>query len=1302
MESGNLAHQPNTGKGKLVSAEIYDLPLLPYEHDLIASLGLSEKEYREFAAEVRTRLREADFKGEPVAGPATPFLIQIAIGLVLTGIGMLLAPKPKQQEQDRQRAVQTDSQTGRTRFNNTVGFEGAPQLARLGSRIPIPFGLFVPETAIGEDVFNQSGGIIVDPLLVWSRMTSHGKFQTLKFLTVIGTSKISTPPTLPALMFGGQSLANFYKTNYWVGWSSENDENKIQLKDTLYGEAVQGLTGSPDDQIFICPTLDTQTGAGFSQAFTPANTTSFGVYQPIPNGGNWRLNWNIPPFGDALEDEQENTARNERKKIAGSGADTRQDGMKGTGRAYSTKCGVVGINSSRPSLPTEVQANMGDILHYQVQGGQFDFDNTGIGDNSGVAIGDLNSRIDSLREEVDDMLQIGVVLAMNKTLLKVVQRPSEVWNNEAPTLDYQLEVIGFTGSNRVVGIIGSQNVSRWILSEGGDRQPDESFRGTGWYSLAKMDIGQVKNTRPVEVTEIGIKAQVYSQLNGLANFNTIPSPSTLVEYDEDNVTVNLGTISKFARRTAFFVLGVRDPNNIQGVDTDGGETSYDDGYLEGYDIIDNCTFAVTGNKPVDQYCWIRIRHPSRVALEYRLIPKPATTILQFTDVQPPQIYVLRGGGPMTTFQVSGNAYGPFQLDFAADRIPLDQLFDLPELSAGLQKVPAVLDCSDVLFTLYRDTPATGGGSYQAWLEALDNGQWNLKPTTGNSNKNVYGERRTTQITATRMGETDDEDFEGPSSLPIEISGVVIDAGGEERLASHGTAKAWQAGFALVGDSQSEGLREGDRFEATLNVTNTWHGQWFGITGDVTQTFAIDSDGNCRVISPSYEREREFEDNAAIKEISPYQELSNSCDSSPEFSIAYVNESLGCNPEPNWYGMSVVGYKIRSLNQTAAFNQAQVWLPNGIDVPRLGPASAYPDSATEGPSNNFADLAHYLLTATGPGVAAAGRSISPELVDTASFENTAKFLANYWFRFDGAISDSVNLRDYFTAISPLFLCNFVILNGQFAIKPALPVDSSGKLIEGAITPQAMFNDGTIVAGSFKLTFLTQQERQDFRANMLYRLSQENTLPETKSILVQWKWDQNDDTDLSNNITTVNQEDFDMSSFCTRRSHAFAAARYMLSIRRRVDHIIEFKTTPEGAKVAPGDFIRVQTTSSPYEQSRNGVVLADGTIHSPSPMPDGTYRSFVYQGGEEDQVQEVQLEVKDGKAVDPTVYGSLFNSPSVARRFGFYQIESIGIEEDGCVMITASHHPVFADFSSKIVYDVLHPEEFRVVEEGGSTY
>ena len=94
-------------------------------------------------------------------------------------------------------------------------------------------------------------------------------------------------------------------------------------------------------------------------------------------------------------------------------------------------------------------------------------------------------------------------------------------------------------------------------------------------------------------------------------------------------------------------------------------------------------------------------------------------------------------------------------------------------------------------------------------------------------------------------------------------------------------------------------------------------------------------------------------------------------------------------------------------------------------------------------------------------------------------------------------------------------------------------------------------------------------------MVYRRSKPNTLVEPRSILVQWDWDENNDNDLSNNVTTVNQEDFDISSFCTRRSHAFAAARYLLSLRSTVDHVVEFKTNPTGLNLSPGDFIRIDS-------------------------------------------------------------------------------------------------------------------------------
>ena len=123
-------------------------------------------------------------------------------------------------------------------------------------------------------------------------------------------------------------------------------------------------------------------------------------------------------------------------------------------------------------------------------------------------------------------------------------------------------------------------------------------------------------------------------------------------------------------------------------------------------------------------------------------------------------------------------------------------------------------------------------------------------------------------------------------------------------------------------------------------------------------------------------------------------------------------------------------------------------------------------------------------------------------------------------------------------------------------------------------------------------------------------------------------------------------------------------------------------------------------APYENFQNGVVRSDGKVVSATPVEDGIHSVYVFRAGSEDVVLE-DVEFLNNRVTDETLFGSLFNVPNVSRRLGVYAVESIGIEEDGLVKITGSHHPVFEDLSSKIVYDVLHPsEQFRIVEEGAT--
>jgi hypothetical protein len=227
---------------------------------------------------------------------------------------------------------------------------------------------------------------------------------------------------------------------------------------------------------------------------------------------------------------------------------------------------------------------------------------------------------------------------------------------------------------------------------------------------------------------------------------------------------------------------------------------------------------------------------------------------------------------------------------------------------------------------------------------------------------------------------------------------------------------------------------------------------------------------------------------------------------------------------------------------------------------------------------------------------------------------------------------------------------------------------------------------MIDGSFSLDYLDQSEREDFRAVMKYRRCEKNSLTTEESLLVRWN---------TEGSAPPKQEVFDMSNYCTRRSHAFAAARYLLSIRKRVDHIVRFQTTPNGLDLAPGDYIRIETAVAPYNSLYNGVVQEDGSIVTPIALDNGSYAAYIYRQGSSEVVEET-INVTNNIVSDATLANALINIPSIARRFGVYVVEELSLDEDGLVNITASHFPVFSDQTSKIVNDVLATSNFALIE------
>ncbi len=263
MADGNLVRQSGTEKGAVVyGPSVYDVPLLPYEKELIRTIGITEEEYRRFAAEVRRKglVRPAEYEHIPdvVNGdPLTAALISIAVSLVLTGVSYLLTPKPKAPEASKRTQLDLGSTTAANRFTPSRGFDTLNELADYCSPLPIIFGFY--------DEDKRIGGMLVTPKLVWSRMFSHGTQQSAKLMYVVGeTGHVDgvgpdgiIEPDLEGIFLGNNALDALYEDFFAFYWkrnspiqidgltASASGFNRLRFVNLFYGTSGAPSKGDP-------------------------------------------------------------------------------------------------------------------------------------------------------------------------------------------------------------------------------------------------------------------------------------------------------------------------------------------------------------------------------------------------------------------------------------------------------------------------------------------------------------------------------------------------------------------------------------------------------------------------------------------------------------------------------------------------------------------------------------------------------------------------------------------------------------------------------------------------------------------------------------------------------------------------------------------------------------------------------------------------------------------------------------------------------------------------------------------------
>jgi hypothetical protein len=268
-------------------------------------------------------------------------------------------------------------------------------------------------------------------------------------------------------------------------------------------------------------------------------------------------------------------------------------------------------------------------------------------------------------------------------------------------------------------------------------------------------------------------------------------------------------------------------------------------------------------------------------------------------------------------------------------------------------------------------------------------------------------------------------------------------------------------------------------------------------------------------------------------------------------------------------------------------QIRCFVRNGVEVDHVLGGS--------GSSSSFPDLALYLLKNAS--------KVSAQLIDLASLQNAELFNTKYQLYFNGVLANSVNLRDYLTRVAPFFLLRFVQIDGRFALKPVLPLDSESNILTTEVTPVAVFDDRNIVAGSFQKDYIDIRQRKPFCALMSWRTQAESVYGTPKTSEVRYAG------------TAVDGpfEQYDMEEFCTTENHATLVGRYILASRKLTTHTVSFQTTELVGSLVPTDVIQVtwdyatsmsanETSAIMYQvdavsEGSNGVFRIDAT-HFPT--------------------------------------------------------------------------------------------------------
>lgn len=1199
--------------------------LLPYEHQLIKELGVSEAEYLDFAQ------AQFDHTRLPADKLATPQNWE-AVAIVMTIIGVLfqvgaalLAPKPELPSQQNQRRRRDQA------FAPRFGFNSAQELAKYGDPVNLVY------CNVNQ---NATGGVRVATSLVWSAVQSFGSSQFMQMMAVIGASNISPDGiALERTAFGQMPIRQFGAQRYWL-YLRQNGILRFSDLRSGSGKDPSRSSEPSDSYVYRSSLVGERRTDGFSQAFSPSTLTKCGVFAPIPInvryydrdekgrskdaelgieifesdlGSYWPLNRldntrALVPLGHRFRMRFKSLVSSGATDVRQGASELRRTLVSNIDVASTYKLGSVHLRVVGPVDDLDLDNDAIVVTFECVQPGlcpEEDYGTANFKRNEAEAQDEI-VRLDAEIAELNRLLTTSLPVLkqgvgadaqnrlnqINQLIDQIEDFRDRQWQQseiDAIVSDDGPYEFDYRAKEFARKLDAQYDLRTDLSNQIVDRQEDisaERDRNNPNRNLInrwKDQINQLKNDRKAanrRIKNLSNKLDFAFRQYGFATRGDLRSERKRILRDQANLQSQISQLYADANNIDLGATQSRNQNWQNQINSKISERAYYESVLKNPELL---------NDFFNTKCLVKIEEAAYETITACRVVDFALKARVFKRVQGRQ-----------------KQYGEVSMDNYKDSdngIKLRSMF---------------------FWVWYRRTGT----------------EW----------------RRVEQIFVIRRG-SDVDNY-------ISLKFIADDNIGN-----------WQFKFEPIAETAAEMRHYG--FTDFAYIENA--GQDRQIDGPAGGRFAFKGRLRNRngLVAPINRNPSELDEWGLFSMRSDTQ-LSFSFDNGPELEIKAVTEQSteSLTNYPLLYdNLTMLGFNIYSGQGVQDLRSMSVFINRGRLVRQLnddGTYAATPNIATSLLPEVFLDTIIDKIDGIGQYARIAG-------VDLVALAKAKRFCLRNNLFFDGVIAEPVSWRQFWAETAPYSLLELGRIGGKETLIPAVPCDNAGNMIR-TVPIAAMFTAGNILEDSYKEEFIDYGSSvQDLIATIIYRNTErDGVFPRNASVDISLR-----------GVTELGaiRQTFDISQYVTNRAQAIMYGKLLCQQRRHIRKNIEFRTFPTDSVLSPGAYIYVDIGQREWQGIYSGQIESGGALNVPlaQTVPNGSYSVLLYKSGQ--SVVSTSASISNNIASSLAGYeGWLFVLGTVVKSKRVFRVAEVQMEEDGEVSVRATEHPcdesgqsLIADFS-----------------------